>query len=700
MVPLPLAEDAAGLIGLLLVAIPFGSLLLRLAERWLGRTLPFTVVERLLVSFYATGLFFFVLASLPLPLFQPAVVVGLLAIGIGGRLGLAFRSKGRDLAPLLRFLRSPGAVVVAGLGALVLVVELVGGAMIPLGNAVDGSVYALFVQLLLTNHTLPWTLQPYAATGVVYPQGAPVWMALPAILFGWPSVALPVVLPSLFFALSVPAAFCLGQRILGAAHPRAELSGVVCAAFFGLVAAFPRLFLGGSFDFVFSLPLFLLFVGWLPSLSTRNWFAWRTTVALGIALGTAAVLSATTGMSVTLLVLVFGLGPAVRNGPALSARAVRLLAAIAIEVALLARSLAGLAVWWNYPGHVLAAVGSPPYASYGFSNTLTSSTLVGELDPFVPWKPKLSPYPSVSLTVALLLAAGLVLLLLNLLRNRPGLRSMMPVAWARTALAVAGTLFLEELALIVGSGVNSSAGGLQSLSNINEVSVLLFIAYELIALVPLLLCAFVLADYWSRRTQAPEVPSTPDRASRARDGSDSPSKVQGPRPRLIALGAALVLLVPVLLGAGVTVVETPSYIQDHFETIANITAGDIAALEWAGGHLPDCSRVLVAPGSAAQYLPEFAKVGLVFPTFPPTVNESYYQAVQDLIVGNYSGGTRADLLAIGATEVFVTGQTQTAYAPFRLAPLLVSPDFTLLTEYGDAAILAFEPGVASAGCSP
>ncbi|MFZ3356879.1 MAG: hypothetical protein WA549_09055 [Thermoplasmata archaeon] len=701
MVPLPIVQIVAGLVALFLLALPLGSLLLEAAERWIGRRLDFSVTERVLLSFYATGGFLFILASIPLPLFTVGTVVGLLLVGVAVRTALLIRNRGRDLLPLLRFVQTPVALVLLALAAGLLVLEVISVASLALGNSVDGSVYALFVHLIVRNHTLPWTLQPYAATGVVYPQGAPVWMTLPALAFGWPIVSLPIVVPPLFLALTVPAAFCLGERLGGYPQPRSAWVGLLFAGFFGLVLSWPRLYVGGSFDFLFSLPLFLILLGWLVPLSNGPIRSKREILVFGLLLGATAALSASTGTTILLLLVVFLLffsgnliGSLRRWGGAL-------LAWLGVMAAFLVRSLVGLVVWFDYPGHVWAAVGSPPYASYGFPQPLSSSIVLGELDPFVLWKPKLSPFPTLSLTIAILLGAGLVLLILNTVTNSSRLRPYLSRQLTRTILVASVAIFVEESVLLLISGWNATAAGPQSVTNFDEISILLFTCFELAALVPLL---YVL-NYLTQGAPDSAAPAT---------ARPAPPPVEVPRPaRRRRIGTALLpensvavafavalLVVPLALGLGYTVSEVPSYIHDHIEALANVTAGDLAVLEWAGAHLPACSRVLVAPGSVAQYLPEYAEVQMVFPVFPPTVNLSYYAAVDNLIQGVYLNSTRSDLLSIGVTTIFVAGRSSAAYPPFQLAPLLSSSDFTLLVEQQDAAIWAFQPGIVASGCPP
>jgi hypothetical protein len=163
--------------------------------------------------------------------------------------------------------------------------------------------------------------------------------------------------------------------------------------------------------------------------------------------------------------------------------------------------------------------------------------------------------------------------------------------------------------------------------------------------------------------------------------------------------AAVTLAVPLGIGTVVTVQQVPSYLGGHLREFSNVSSGDTAALEWSGANLAACSRVLAAPGSAAMFLPLYAHVVLLFPMEPVSVNLSYVRSVAQLTAGTYNSTTRADLLELQVTEVFVTGANSVSYPAFLGAPLLASPDFRLLFGSGDALVLGFEPGLAATGCA-
>lgn len=239
MLPLPDSEVYLGLVALFVACLPLGAALLRLTEWFLKRRMELSPFERLLGSFYATGGLLFVVASVPAPVYDGATVVGLLAAGAIGYAAFTVRDRGRGLRSALAAFASPTGILLA-LGSLALLGIEVTSTSVVLPNGIDGSVHALFVNQLLRLHTVAWTLQPYAAVGVIYPQGAAVWMSLPVVLLGWPIVASPVGLPPLFLSFSPAAAFCLGQRLERPGSARVSVLGLILAAFFGTVASWPR----------------------------------------------------------------------------------------------------------------------------------------------------------------------------------------------------------------------------------------------------------------------------------------------------------------------------------------------------------------------------------------------------------------------------------------------------------------------------
>lgn len=692
---IPGIEALAGLVFLGIVVVPLGIVLVRGLERFVGHRWKLSPLERVLVAFFASGGLLFAVASVPLPLFFPGVVLAILAIGAGAYIAIAVLERGAGVRHFLTWLRTLPAVTILGatIGLLVLYVWTIG--TLSFGNGWDGPLHSLFTTVLLRDHTVAWTLAPYENSGVVYPQGAPVWEALPVILYGWPVAASPVLLPALFLSFTPAAAYCWGERMAGFATPAGSRMGLLFAGFFGLLASWPRLFVGGSYDFTFALPIFLVALGWVPDFARNPLRPWRDVIAMGLLVGVTIAVSATIGIE---LILLFGAScilHLLRNRDELGRLALRFGAVLAFGVGFLARSFLGFIVWFGYPGHTLSAAGSPPYSAAGLTLLPPYRQVTGELDPFVLWKGKLSPIPYLSLEIMLLLAGGFVLMGLCLRYPKGRLGRHVPATMVRSVAFGTLVTFVTVALLLAFGYVGGPLTLVTSITDIDEFSYLLFIFYSAVALLPLAASLGYLEHH--RHPPPPARSEVEIRPTHSQEPRKSPRRrsVSGPWTMVVALA---VIAQPLALGTISLESSVPNYLSSHVEEFANVTDADVDALEWAGAHLPSCSRVLVAPGSAARYLPEFASVHLLS-IESSSWNLSYNRAVADLSDGVYDGATHDDLVQIQATEVFVTGQTSVEFPPFLPGPLESSADFALLFHEGDAFIFAFEPEVRASGCS-
>lgn len=689
-----------GLIALFVSALPLGATLLRCGEWLLGRRLRVALWERVLASLYGAGAFLFVLASIPLPIFTADLVEGSLGVGAVGLLVFWWRDRWSSPRYLLHHARYWPTIVVA-LGMLgLLSVEVAYGTFPPLPNAYDGSVQALYAHLLILHQTIPSTLAPYASAGVVYPQGTAVWLTLPTLLFGWPVALSPLLLTPLFLALSVPSAYCLGSRLERTGDLEPSRWGLLFAAGFGLLVSWPRFFVGGSYDFAFGLALFLVASGWVIQIGRKGSWSWPETIGVGVLLGSASALSVSIGETLALLLLA-SLLVYRRGWGRVRTWVARYVAAVAISVLFLARSFVLFGVWYSYPGHVLRSTGTPPYAATPpINGPLNYQGVIGLLDPFVPWKWRLSPIPVLSFELELLLAIGLVLVFLCHI----GPLSRIFTPWLSAQLTTPLTLvllvtFLATVGIIASQVHGLGLSFLTSLASVSEESFLLFVGFELFALIPLV----AVTDYLWPPADAKTRPATtrlgrevgPTRGRRtAQTRRGEPSRRAG------TVVAVVVLLAPLATGAGFTAIDGPSVVHNGIAPLANATTGDVEALEWAGAHLPSCSHVLVALGSAALFLPEFADVQLVFPMLPYSVNFSFHVAIQSLTQGVYNASVRAALLSLDITEVFATGASFTGYPQFNVSALKAATDFLQLFDSADAFIFEFLPGATLLDCSP
>ncbi|MGI0151908.1 MAG: hypothetical protein ACREC5_08235, partial [Thermoplasmata archaeon] len=249
---------------------------------------------------------------------------------------------------------------------------------------------------------------------------------------------------------------------------------------------------------------------------------------------------------------------------------------------------------------------------------------------------------------------------------------------ARFALAGFGGVMVLLLALSAPVASTGWSWAIADTTSASELSILLFTLYAAVATVPLLRAA----DRLAREPGPSDRPAAPAPRVRHRPGSRS----RRPVP-LAAAAVALLILGP---GAAVTVTGLPAYAGELYHAFGNVSAADFALLAWAGGHLPDGARVLVAPGSAAGFLPGYLPTATVlFPMAEGTSNATYRALVTDLDAGRLTPQDRADLAELAVGYVAVTQNNTHLDAPFDPAPLWADPaGFPVLFDEDDAVLFA------------
>ncbi|MCI4326388.1 MAG: hypothetical protein L3K16_01950 [Thermoplasmata archaeon] len=650
-----------------------GGALRTFVVRWVPAWRSLGPIERLVLDLYLGGGTVYAVALLPLGLFTaatfPTLVVLALAYLLFRVVRLGRSESGRAVVRAVRGYLGigPGVALVAAaaLGAL----ELAIAVGIPTGNTYDASQLATYTALLLAHHSVPTNLAGLGLSGSVsYPQGATVWMGTAQLLFGLPAARTALLVTPLFFGLAPLGGYALGDRWLGG--PR---GGAVLAVALAVLATWTRLQVSGSYDFVAAFPLTLLVIALSRSWVEPTVVPWGDVVAFGLLAGYAAALNPV-GVGWWLLALPFAAGAAAAGRWFGDARAWLARYAVALVAAAIpiAPSLAAVARGRDHIGFAGSAPGVGTLAPVG----LTGSQIVGYVDPllFGATDQGLSPFPVLRLELAGLLVVGA--LLLAVLANSTGDRG--PVRrLAFGAIASAGVLFLVEW--LASLGVRPFPA-LAPLTNGAELSEMLFTAFVVVAAVPVVaLLEWKAAD-----------PTIPDSVRRPRWSLPAGSSPRGPT---WAIAVALLLFVP---GVAVTATEMPGTVGTLYRSFGNVSAGDFAMLAWAGTGLPAGARVLVAPGSAAEFLPAYApQVRVVYPVvlgfdFP---NLTYRDLNRELSNGTLEPNGHADLLALGVGYIVVTGRNSVLGTPYSTAPLFAEPsEFALVEHAGDAYVFEYTPG--------
>jgi hypothetical protein len=662
-------------------AVVLGELVRRASSRWVTLWRRLDPIERGVLDLYLGGAVVYLVAAVPAGAFDLLlvtalpVVAGLLLLAwlFAKRSEKAGTATANDLASLLR----PAPLIVLLSAFALFAVELWLAVPVGSGNTYDSSLLTLYTSLLVQNHQLPLSFQPYATPGILYPQGTTAWLGWAQLMFGLPPARTALLVTPLFLGVAPLGGYVLGRRWFGS-----ERAGVAVALMLAWIGPGTRAIVGASNDFVFAFPLLLVLAGqsaiWLRSHPP----AVPDAIAWGVLLGYSAALNPVGAEVLLPGLLIAGLIARPRFGAAFGPWLGRWGAAVIASLLAVVPSLYVLAEGWRSPSFVPGTPAPPP----GTGASFTIADLIGRVDPYLfgPRDTAISPVPFLVVEFAVLLTVGFAILLFTG-RGSPLGRYLETGRILLASLGASTIGFLLIFALTP-TGFRPAID-ITNLSNPNELSTWLFNLYAVVAAVPLAL----LLERWS----APVAPSSPEMHPAspyvARRWTLDPIRDRFRSPRAgYALAIAGLIVVP---GVALTTTALPPVLSQLYQDFGNLTTADFDLLEFAGAHVPSGARVLVAPGSAAEFLPGYARdVVLLYPQVPgwSWINASYKIVVRELTNAtlNASGTNALTTLRVG--YVAVTGWNTVLWPPFSPAPLLADPSaFPLLFHEDDAYLFGY-----------
>ncbi|HXQ79537.1 MAG: hypothetical protein WB788_01590 [Thermoplasmata archaeon] len=635
-------------------------------------------IERGLLDFFLGGGLLYLVAATPWDAFVAPVVYYLPVAAAAGLMLIVIRASRRpgwteELLASFAPLRRP-VYLVAILSALGLfVVELSVATPIGTGNTYDSSLLTLYTSLLLQHHTTPLSFAPYASTGILYPQGTTAWLAWAQITLGPPPARTALLVTPLFFGLAPLGGFVFGRRLIGT-----DRAGLAVALLLAWVGPGTRGVVYGSNDFVLAFPLVLLLAGqavvWLRSPLPR----FSDAFAFGLLAGYSAAINPVGAEWLLLALPIAAFLTQPRFGGFVRGWLVRWGVAVGATLVGVIPSIYVLALGRSSPGFVPGATSALP----GRPTGIDSSQFVGAIDPFLFGSSDtgLSPLAALRLELAILIVVGLVLLVL--VRRDSALGRYLDTF--RTFALGAGVVMIGLLAVVWGASSGfGPAVTIAHLTSAAELSIWLFTLYGLVAAVPLVLALERFAG-WVRRT-APPVEKGPRGPTARWSLNGSPSLMRA----VIPMAVVLVLVVP---GVVLTPTQLPPALSEIYNDFGNVSGADFDLLLYAGSVLPAGARVLVAPGSAGEFLPGYCtNIVLLYPMVPGfrTVNTSYQLLVRDLPNGTLDSADTQALVALDVQYVVVTGNNSNLWRAFSPAPFLAMPEtYALLFHEGDAYLFA------------
>ena len=655
------AEWAVGLLAWAVLALLVGELLRALTARWVPLWQRPDPIEQGLLDLYLGGAVLYLAASVPWNAFVAPLVYALPLVGAAGVGVLALRAARRPggareirdrLAPLLHPVR---AVVLLSALALFLV-ELWVAAPVATGNTYDSSLLTLYTSLLLNHHSTALSFAPYASTGLLYPQGTTVWLGGAQLWFGLPPARTALLVTPLFFGLAPLAGFTFGRRWFSS-----DRAGLATALVLAWVGVGTRGIVFGSNDFVLAFPLVLLLAGQAVIWTRDSLPRIGDVLGFGILLGYSAALNPVGAEWLLLALPVIALLVRPRFGGRPIPWFGRWAAAVGTALVGVLPSLYVLAIGHSSSGFVPGATGPAAGSSPG----ITASQFIGCIDPFLfgDSDTGLSTVAALRLELAILIAVGIAVLLLVGRDSALG-RYCEPFRPFVVG-AVVAQVALLAVCWLASTGFGPAVD-VASITSSNELSISLFSVYGFIGAIPLALALERFAG-WIRRVEAPM--RRPESPRPSASWSGKTRRVLASRA-VIPFVVALVIVVP---GVVLTPTVLPPTLSQQYHDFGNVTADDFDLLSYAGTHLPSGARVLVAPGSAGQFLPGYcANLVLLYPMVPDwsTVNASYERLVRDLPNATFTSQDARAIALLSVEFIVVTGNNTMLWPAFSPRPFL------------------------------
>jgi hypothetical protein len=250
-------------------------------------------VQVCIFDVYVGGLILYVMAILPFRLFSWTVVVcfTLLSTVLSVLIHSKTLARGASLSKIRAFLAENKKslltfLLVFLMFTIFLVINLSSLSGLVFGSVRDESIHSLDVQVVLENHSVPLTLQPYLPEGIIYPQASHVIFAFASYVLNMDAPKAVFYVTVLFKALSVLGAYFLGRKLGSSIAYSLGLSFV-----FAFISSWPLNMTWGANPFLVGFPFFLVCLGLLFSLSCfREKHNLAELIAVGLLFGYAGTI--------------------------------------------------------------------------------------------------------------------------------------------------------------------------------------------------------------------------------------------------------------------------------------------------------------------------------------------------------------------------------------------------------------------------
>jgi hypothetical protein len=606
-------------------------------------------VQVCILNVYLGGLVLYVFAVLPFGLFSWEVVGGFTVLSAVLTIIVHFKTIAHyaSIPRIKAFLAENRKALLTYLAvflmlAVFLVINLSSLSGLVFGSVRDESIHSLDVQVILENHFIPLTLQPYLPEGIIYPQAAHVIFAFSSYVVSLDIPQVVFYVTVLFKSLSVLGAYFLGRKLGANVAYSLGLSFVIA-----FMSSWPLYVVWGANPFLVGFPLFLVCLGLLFSFfrSTEK-HGVAELVTFGLLIGYAgAIIISFLQTLIVLVVLVFICFVFLKRAGILH---VLREYAIVLGVSLLPMSpfVYRFVAFYPYPGHNIGL--AYDFGGWTGQQLYANQALQWALD-------NLSPYLLLKVITLILLFS------LSLLLWKTKLDGKIKPVVAFALVVFASATLLSFVSFFLSADLGIISWGHQGLILSVPITILIFASYV------------KLNEFLRYRTK-------------------NSWKVAF-KSHTITLTVAIIVLslltAPFLYHRFLT---DTNELRGSYNIFAVTTLSDYELMNWMKTNLSPDAVILVHPYGSGLFIPSISNHKVIFPYTGSSLSSSY-----QMLVGLMENGTlNLDAYQImhdwNITHIFIG--TNVAYWMFNYPKwdaklFLGNPNFRLVKSIGSSYL--FEP---------
>lgn len=607
-------------------------------------------VQIIILDIYLGGFILYVIAMLPLHLFSWPILLGftvaslLFSIAIHFKTLNHFSSLTRVKASLKQNRKvSLEYVAVFAMLVIFLLINLASLSGFVFGSVHDESIHSLTVEVILENKQVPFTLQPYLAEGIIYPQASHVIFAFASNMLNMGPPEAVLYGSILFKSLTILGAYFLGKKL---SSRRAYYLGL--SFVFAFVSSWPLFITWGANPFIVGLPLFLLSLGLLfPMIQNHEGNSLAELVTIGLLLGYCGALIISYLETLIVTAILISAYWVIKKQEYLRRHLSELLVVFLVSLLPLSPFLFRFFALYQYHGH---NIGIPPdFLGYPTAQFYATQALQWTAE-------NLSPYfwPSVFII-------SLVVGLAVLIWKTKDYEDIKPQTAFVLAIFAASAL-LSVVSFFLPADFNVISWGHQGILMIVAINMIILIFYVRLNDLCRQRKLKSLAKIFSKDAYS---------------------------------GAMLVFMVLLLINIPfiyTRLVVDPQTLTGAYGSYAITTEGDRDLMLWMKANLTSDAVILVNPNDAGLFIPAVSHQKIVFPWTGSSLARSY-QTLVNLTLDHVLNQTSYELMQeYNITHVFIGGAATEWWAgDFAWDPLLFlgNPNFKLIENFGNSYLFQF-----------